>query len=93
MLYEVLNISKQAVHQHKVAVDRRMEELGYVEMIVEQVRSDHPTMGIRIRHWVRALGWEDLLEEEVATHSNILAWRIDRRDWRATVHRVAKSQT
>lgn len=47
MLYEVLNISKQAVHQHKVAVDRRMEELGYVEMIVEQVRSDHPTMGIR----------------------------------------------
>ena len=21
-------------------------------------------------------GWEDLLEEEMATHSNILAWRI-----------------
>ena len=47
MLYEVLNISKQAVHQHKVAADRRMEELGYVEMIVEQVWSDHPSMGIR----------------------------------------------
>ena len=46
-----------------------------------------------IRHWVSALGWEDLLEEEVATHSNILAWRIDRGDWRATVHRVAMSQT
>ena len=26
--------------------------------------------------WVRALGWEDLLEKEVATHSSILAWRI-----------------
>ena len=26
--------------------------------------------------WVRSLGWEDLLEKEMATHSNILAWRI-----------------
>ena len=25
---------------------------------------------------VRPLGWEDLLEKEVATHSSILAWRI-----------------
>ena len=25
---------------------------------------------------VRSLGWEDPLEEEMATHSNILAWRI-----------------
>ena len=26
--------------------------------------------------WVRALGWEDPLEEGMATHSSILAWRI-----------------
>ena len=25
---------------------------------------------------VRSLGWEDALEEETATHSGILAWRI-----------------
>ena len=25
---------------------------------------------------VRFLGWEDLLEKEMATHSSILAWRI-----------------
>ena len=25
---------------------------------------------------VPSLGWEDLLEEGTATHSNILAWRI-----------------
>ena len=25
---------------------------------------------------VRSLCWEDLLEKEMATHSNILAWRI-----------------
>ena len=26
--------------------------------------------------WVRSLGWEDPLEEGVATHSSIVAWRI-----------------
>ena len=26
--------------------------------------------------WVQFLGWEDPLEKEMATHSNILAWKI-----------------
>ena len=26
--------------------------------------------------WARSLGWEDSLEEEMATHSSILAWEI-----------------
>ena len=26
--------------------------------------------------WVRSLDWEDPMEEGVATHSSILAWRI-----------------
>ena len=26
--------------------------------------------------WVRSLGWEHPLEEGMATHSSILAWRI-----------------
>ena len=45
--------------------------------------------------WVWYLGWEDSLEEDMATHSRILAWRIpmDRGAWRATFHEVAKSQT
>ena len=44
---------------------------------------------------VGSLGWENPLEEEMATHSSILAWRIpmDRETWRATVHRVTQSQT
>ena len=28
--------------------------------------------------WVRSLGWEDPLEEGMATRSSILAWRIPR---------------
>ena len=26
--------------------------------------------------WVQSLGWKDLLEKGMATHSSILAWRI-----------------
>ena len=38
--------------------------------------------------WVGSLDWEDPLEEDVAAHSSILAWRIpmDRGELRATVH-------
>ena len=45
--------------------------------------------------WVGSLGWEDPLEEGMATHSSILAWRMpmDRGAWRATVHGVTKNQT
>ena len=45
--------------------------------------------------WVRSLGWKDLLEEGMTTHSSILAWRIpmDRGTWQAVVHGVAKSWT
>ena len=37
---------------------------------------------------VRTLGWEDPLEEVMATHFSILAWTVsmDRGAWRATVH-------
>ena len=42
--------------------------------------------------WVQSLGQEDSLEEGMATHSSILAWRIpkDRGAWQATVHGVAE---
>ena len=45
--------------------------------------------------WLQSLGWEDPLEEGMATHSSILVWRIPmaRGAWWATVHRAAKSQT
>ena len=45
--------------------------------------------------WVQFLNWEDPLEEGMATHSSILAWRIpmDRGAWWATGHGVAKIQT
>ena len=45
-----------------------------------------PTMQETPEIWVRLLGWEDALEEGMATLSSILAWRIpkDRGAWWAT---------
>ena len=45
--------------------------------------------------WVRSLGWENSMEEGMATHPSILAWRIpiDRGAWQAILHGLKKSQT
>ena len=42
---------------------------------------------------VQSLGWEDPLEEGMATYPSILTWRIpmDRGAWWATVHVVTES--
>ena len=44
--------------------------------------------------WVQSLGWEGPLEEGMATHSSILAWRIlmDRGAWWAIVDEVTNSR-
>ena len=45
------------------------EENGLVAQTVKHL----PTMW---ETWVQSLGWEDLLEKEMATHSSILDWKI-----------------
>ena len=35
-----------------------------------------PVMQEMQKTWVQSLGWEDPLEEEIATHSSTLAWKI-----------------
>ena len=41
--------------------------------LVAQMVKNPPAMW---ETWVQSLGWEDPLEEGMATHSSILAWRI-----------------
>ena len=41
--------------------------------LVAQTVKRLPTMR---ETWVQSLGWEELLEKEMATHSSILAWKI-----------------
>ena len=38
--------------------------------------------------WVRSLGWEVPLEKAMATHSNILAWRIPWTEERGRVQSI-----
>ena len=54
------------------------ERIGYplqyswVSLVAQMVKNPPAVWDI----WVQPLGWEDPLEEEMATHSGILAWRI-----------------
>ena len=45
--------------------------------------------------WVQTLGWEDPMEESMATDSSILAWRVlmNGGAWQAAVCGVTESQT
>ena len=52
--------------------------VGFIGLItrtslVAQMIKHLPTMW---KTWVQSLGWEDLLEKAMATHSSILAWKI-----------------
>ena len=57
--------------------------------LVSQMVKNLPAMW---ETWVQSLGWEDPLEEGMATHSSILAWRSPMNRW-AGVHGVAESDT
>ena len=65
---------------------------GFWTSLVAQTVKHLPTMW---ETWVRSLGQEDPLEKEMATHSNIFAWRIpmDQGAWWAAIYGVAQSRT
>ena len=58
-------------HMHKKQHGNSLKKKG--ASLVSQLVKNLPAMWDT---WVRSLGWEDPLEEGMATHSNILAWKI-----------------
>ena len=62
---------------------------------VAQVVKILPAIQETQEKWVQYLDWEDPLEEEMATHPSILAWKIPCTEgaWQAIVHGVKKSWT
>ena len=44
----------------------------YASLVAQMVKNPP----VKRETWIGSLGWEDPLEEGVATHSSILAWRI-----------------
>ena len=47
-------------------------QYSWASLVAQQVKNP-PAM---LETWVPSLGWEDPLEKGKATHSSILAWRI-----------------
>ena len=78
-------------HRYKGVLTRNLAEAPSDSLLAQMVRNPPAVQDT----WVQSLGWEDPLEEGMATLSSILALRIpmDRGAWRATVHGVAKSRT
>ena len=66
-----------------------MKEASQVVLVVKNLPANAGGMRRRFDPWVRAIPWRRAL----ATHSSILAWRIQWTEEQASVHGVTKSQT
>ena len=49
-----------------------MTKANFSSLVVQKVKN----LPVVQETWVQSLGWKDPLEEGMATHSSILAWRI-----------------
>ena len=47
-------------------------QYSWASLVAQMVKNLHAMWWT----WVRSLGWEDPVEEGMATHSSILTWRI-----------------
>ena len=65
-------------------IARKVLYLIWGVVTVQRVKN-LPAMQETQETWVRSLGWEDPLEQEMATLSSILAWRVP---WREELGRL-----
>ena len=70
MLYNAVLVSGKGVERGNPLV--LLVECKSATVVAQMVRN---LPAVR-ETWVRSLGWEDPLEEGMATHFSILAWRI-----------------
>ena len=71
---------EEGPQKYKSALEREPDTsvpLFGASLMAQAVKSQ-PAMQEIQETWVRSLGWADPLEEEMATHSSILAWKIPR---------------
>ena len=74
-------IGHRKTHLGCFCVATRQKEASQMALVVKNL----PANAGDIRDAVQSLGWEDSLEEEMATHSSILAWKIP---WRGEPGRL-----
>ena len=67
-------------------INIKRERASLVAQMVKNLPAKQDTGG-------QSLSWKDFLEKEMATHFNILAWKIsvDRGAWWAIIHEMANS--
>ena len=56
-----------------IARDLKGTRCHWASLVAQMMVKNLPAMR---ETWVLSLGWEDLLEEGMESHSSILAWRI-----------------
>ena len=71
-LSQVCSLTHRDVVQVPASLDYMGQNFSWVSPVGSVVKNP-PTMQ---KMWVRSQGWEDPLEQEMATHSSILAWEI-----------------
>ena len=78
-----------------VGTSENMKSSYYLTKVAQTVKNQAAIWENWVQSLGQSLGWEDPLEEGLAAHSSILAWRIpmERGAWQATVHGVTNSQT
>ena len=69
-------IIAHGIHQAPLSMEFSREEY-WRGVPIPGVKNIPPMQEIQ-KLWIGSLRWEDPLEEEMATHSSILAWRIPR---------------
>ena len=86
-VYVECELSLRNSEMHHSLLDNRVAFSSHVEPTCQSRR--------RKRLGFQSLGWKDPLEEDMATHSSILAWRILWTDgrWQAIVHKGTKHWT
>ena len=60
---------------YRVEIESKLSSVSIYKILASLVAQRIKCLPAMQETWVRSLGWEDLLEEEMATHSSILAWR------------------
>jgi len=70
-------------------ISLEVSNVKWESSLVAQMVKHLPTMW---ETWVRSLGWEDLLEKEMATHSSTLAWRIPQMEEPGRLHSMGSQR-
>ena len=72
----LLGVAIFSLYPHRAEKSGEFCEVSFKRTLDLPGGSDGKVSAYNVETWVHYLGWEDLLEKEMATHSSNLAWKI-----------------